>query len=312
MTPERLQELVIIAKAHRAKYEQAQRYMALRAEVAARIARFYREGARPLGKFERWLTGPEVKLLRARGSVSIKMNDLFRVSYAEEAWLKANHPNLLRYVRTKRYPEDQWIEDRPSVEKPAQIRAIWMHARPLDEDIEEQEEAEEQGDADTTEEVERLRPGMVRGENLWTDTEYPVLEADMLFMVRTSRDDLDDLFGEEPKDPRAEDESSLITARRMWRASPQEEAMQESTAFSRRFDAAVLPSGPAVEELFGETPEPGQEGGFFISRAEYFAQRDQNTSALFSPEYERKPMKKAAPARIAWSVVRKAQRKAQA
>lgn len=55
-------------------------------------------------------------------------------------------------------------------------------------------------------EIESLRS--VQGED-WGDPEYPVLEAQARFSVRGSNDDLDDLFGEEPKDPRTFVENNI-------------------------------------------------------------------------------------------------------
>lgn len=160
------------------------------------------------------------------------------------------------------------------------------------------------------EEIDLDRPGSVFGEDYWTDTEYPVLESQASFMSRGSNDDLDDLYGEEPRDERDQVLMRLIKGRG-WRASRIEEAFQEASCKGFSPAGHFMPSN-ALPELFGDeqpAPQFNEEGklvrGFFINRSEFFAQRDARLEAL-TWEYDPKPTKRRSPGPLDLDLIRKA------
>jgi hypothetical protein len=292
---------------------------------------------KPLAKGQRYATPNEIAVLRMKGNPAIRMNDLFRVTGREFTWLLTVAPSrITRWCRTLDYPKDMWWSDpdRPLDSRPSSIKENWNSARSLaiagatDHETQEHHEgsdeaASEAGQAncemqeagaddsategiatrnqgereDLAEEIELNRPTAVFGEDCWTDTEYPVLESQASFMKRGSNDDLDDLYGEEPKDPRAETDSTIsrIQKGRGWRASRIEEAFQEGGIRTYHPAAHFMPSN-ACEELFGDQPAPelDEEGelkqGFFITRSEFFAQRDMMMEGIDS-DYELSPAK---------------------
>ncbi len=304
---------------------------------------------RPLAKGQRYATPDEIAILRMKGNPAIRMNDLFRVTNREFSWLLSVAPSrITRWCRTLDYPHDMWWSDtdRPVDSRPASIKENWNSARSLalvatqheetsepqateqsDDSVEEVDDSSDlqTGDDDSAsdgivtrnqsereelaEEVELDRPTVVFGEDYWTDTEYPVLESQASFMSRGSNDDLDDLYGEEPRDTRDQTLMRIIKGRG-WRASRVEEAFQEGGIRAYHPAAHFLPSN-ACEELFGNQPAPvfDESGklkqGFFISRSEYFAQRDMMLQAM-DEEYNPKPGKRRSPGKLDLDVIRAA------
>ena len=134
--------------------------------------------------------------------------------------------------------------------------------------------------------VEELNEfGYYQGEDSFTDTEYPVLESQARFRVHGSNEDLDDLFGEEPRDDRGVNEARLEKTRQ-WRASHMEEMFQENPQLA-------IPSGSFFTEYFGPDhrfsvplvtcPYTNKVlVGMFVTRRDFFEERDNLLEKLTS------------------------------
>lgn len=331
-----------VSKALSLKAARAAAYPAVRAAYLGGEFRFASKvGPTLLQPGQRLITAEETAILRTKGNPAIKMNDLCRLSRADFEHVAQNAPQYLTWVRAIDYSDSQWWSDvtRPVDSKPAAIYESWNSSRTLalmGERIEAEDAAQSEQDwaaailefcggvpeddgtdeiqvagggemQDLVEEVLLDRPAIFQGEDYYVDTEYPVLESQASFMARGSNEDLDDLFGEEPRDDRGV-QAAQIERTRAWRASAQEEAFQESSVFRYSKCGHSLPSGiEPVNELLGqETPAPKFDDsgklkeGFFLSRGEFFAQRDENHSALFTPEYGYRRPKVEAPKPINW------------
>lgn len=338
-----------------AKAARAAAYPAVRAAYLAGEFRYpAANGKTVLKKGQRLITKEERKILLTRGNPAIKMKDLCRLTRADYELVMAKAPQHGRWCRCFDYSRNEWWSDcsRPVEAKRASIYESWNSARTLAlmsdrADEEEEEEAEahwaeawssflgEEGEApdeessvtdevivrdgaemqDLLEEVLLDRPNVLQGEDYWTDTEYPVLESQASFMPRGSNDDLDDIFGEEPRDERG-CMAAHIERTRGWRASSQEEAFAESSCHKYHPCARSLPSGiePVDEHMGKETPPPkySEEGklvsGFFMGRSEYFAQKEENMR-MFDSQYQWKKPKGARPAPVDFEAIRKERRK---
>lgn len=158
-------------------------------------------------------------------------------------------PGLCRWAREIDYPKDMWWSDSTTAteSRPPVLRENWNAARSLALagealDLDEPDlmhESEEEGilahPSDYSEEDveaairsrnQREREEIInllesqrsdRGNDYWTETEYPVLESQASFSARGSNDDLDDLFGEEPRDDRGVNAARLEKLRQ-WQA----------------------------------------------------------------------------------------------
>jgi hypothetical protein len=324
------------------KASRAAAYPAVRAAYLAGEFRFAcLNGPTLLAKGQRLITSEETDILRTKGNPAIRMNDLCRLTRADFEHVAKHAPQYLTWCRAIDYSDSQWWSDvtRPVDSKPAGIYESWNSSRTLalmGERIEAEDAAQSEQDwaaailefcggvpeddgtdeiqvaggsemQDIIEEVLLDRPAIMQGEDYYTHTDYPVLESQASFMARGSNEDLDDLFGEEPRDERGV-QASQIERTRAWRASAQEEAFQESSVFRYSKCGHSLPSGiEQVDELLGkETPAPkfGDDGklkeGFFLGRSEFFAQRDTNHATLFTPEYGYRRPKVEAPAAVNW------------
>lgn len=335
------------AKALSLKASRAAAYPAVRAAYLAGEFKFASKvGPTLLQTGQRLITAEETAILRTKGNPAIKMNDLCRLSRADFEHVQKNAPQYITWCRAIDYSDSQWWSDvtRPVDSKPAGIYESWNSSRTLalmGERIEAEDNAQSEQDwaaailefcggvpedeLETTDEIqvnggsemqdliEKVlldRPAIMQGEDYYTHTEYPVLESQASFMARGSNEDLDDLFGEEPRDERGV-QAAQIERTRAWRASAQEEAFQESSVFRYSKCGHSLPSGiEPVNELLGqETPAPKFDDsgklreGFFLGRSEFFAQRDENHATLFTPEYGFRRPKVEAPAAVNWKKI---------
>ncbi len=248
---------------------------------------------------QRMATPKEIRILRSKGNAAIRMNDLFLCSINEQRMIRAKWPHLERWTRTIDYPKTLWWSDsdQPVQARTAGVRENWNAARSLalmasrldgttkEEERNEFLEAEDGDDTAVVTRNQREREEMIAlmeegrvtsGEDYWTDTEYPVLESQASFAARGSNDDLDELFGEEPKDQRGVAINRLEKSRQ-WRGSSVEEYFNETRG--------IMPSGDAFAELFGEdhpfaepletdaiTNKPTK--GQFVEAADFFEARD--------------------------------------
>jgi hypothetical protein len=346
MSPNRKATLKASAANLQRKADRALRFWGVRSALLSEAIKLpphpdFIQYVRPLAKGQRYATPDEIAVLRMAGNPAIRMNDLFRVTNAEFRWLLGVAPSrITRWCRTLDYDPSMWWSDpdRPIDSRPVSIKENWNAARSLaltgeradeapNNDVSEDEElsspeehsdddigdvvvARNQGEReDLAEEVELDRPNIVFGDDYWTDTQYPVLESQASFGARGSNDDLDDLYGEEPRDTRDATLMRIIKARG-WRASRTEEQFQEAGIRAYHPTAHFLPSN-ACEELFGEQPAPvfndaGKlKQGFFISRSEFFAQRDMMLQNM-DDEYKPKPSKRRSPGALDLDLIRKA------
>jgi hypothetical protein len=338
MTPQRKEACAQQAKLLEAKANCAWDFDPVRSLLLSGAIRFPRVDGTPtpLAKGQRLVTAHERKVLATKGNAAIKMNDLFRLTREEFLYVQANAPqHIKRWVRMVDYdPDLWWAPDHVEAQAPS-LRENWNAARSLalmGEHLDQTAEAETENDIEdalpsehTDDDVDCIRPRdalgredsaevtdtvrlpIMTGEDNWTDTEYPVLESQASFMARGSNDDLDELFGEEPRDTREQMEMR-ITKARGWRASKVEEAYQESSVKSRHPCAHVRPSN-SLPEIFGDQPSPkfNESGkltaGFFISRSEFFAQRDMMLENMDS-EYNPKPSKRRSPGPMDLELIR--------
>lgn len=172
----------------------------------------YLAGTRPLST----LSSEDQAILKTRGNPAIRMNDLFKATSREIKLIHLHHPTLSRWAREIDYPNDMWWSDPSMMQeaKPAQLRESWNSARSLAMAAEAADEDDAEDEIDEfvmtrnqseREEIIALMEAMrARGEDNWTDTEYPVRESQAYFSARGSNDNLDEMFGEEPKDPRTD------------------------------------------------------------------------------------------------------------
>jgi rubrerythrin len=336
-----------VSKTLSLKAANAAAYPAVKAAYLAGEFRFACiNGPTVLAKGQRLITKEETAILRTKGNPAIKMNDLVRLTRADFEHVAQHAPQYLTWCRAIDYSDSQWWSDvsRPVEAKRPSVYESWNSSRTLalmGERIEAEDAAQSEQDwaaailefcggvpedelettdeiqvsggsemQDLIEEVLLDRPAIMQGEDYYTHTEYPVLESQASFMAHGSNEDLDDLFGEEPRDDRGV-QAAQIERTRAWRASAQEEAFQESSVFRYSKCGHSLPSGidPVNEMLGEETPAPKFDDsgklkeGFFLGRSEFFAQRDHNHSALFTAEYGYKRPKAAAPAAMKWKAI---------
>ena len=254
------------------------------------------------------------KALRTKGNPAIRMNDLFKARPSELPIIKAKYPHLARFAREIDYPHDMWWSDSsvPVEAKPSTIRENWSSARSLALkaeaiDLGQDDEGDDSIVARNQEEREELialiENQRATGEDQWNETyeigdlhherpwrcrfknPYPVLESEASFSARGSNDDLDEIFGEEPKDPRSE--SLPWEKLRQWTADKFEsyflengmKAMVPSGDFFISDDekwAGHMFSVPLVTEEFTGRPIRGG----FVTRARFFEERDRLMKGL--------------------------------
>lgn len=275
------------------------------ARKANRAAAFWGVRAAYLGGTTPYsaLSAQDQAILRTKGNPAIRMNDLFLVRPSELPTIRKRYPELARFCREIDYPQDMWWSD-PSVAteaRPSSLRENWSSARSLalmgeqDEEDDEVDEISARNQREREEIIALIENQRARGEDLWTETEYPVLESQASFSARGSNDDLDDLFNEEPKDPRSE--AIAFDKIRQWAPDRYESFFNENGL------NAVAPSGDFFsdeDERFGEhhrfcvplvtdeiTNKPIRGG--FVTRAMFFEERDRLLENMDS-DYETLPV----------------------